>query len=49
MRNVHSALRSCLRTALEEELVLRNVASVAQLPKEETKLQGEEELSSPTM
>lgn len=48
VKNAHSALRSCLRTAMEEELVHRNVAAVAKPPSLQAQLVGEEELSSPT-
>ncbi|MCW5871374.1 MAG: site-specific integrase [Candidatus Eremiobacteraeota bacterium] len=48
VKNAHSTLRSCLRTAMEEELVHRNVAAVAKLPSLQAQLVGEDELSSPT-
>ncbi len=49
VKNAHSALRSCLRSALEEELVHRNVAAVAKMPSQQAQLVREEELASPTL
>ncbi|MCW5867440.1 MAG: site-specific integrase [Candidatus Eremiobacteraeota bacterium] len=48
VKNAHSALRSCLRSAVEEELVHRNVAAVAKMPSQQAQLVREDELSSPT-